>query len=464
MSRGGATGERYSAANKDGGSWKKGHPRVLALSAAVVLLVAGTEAFWSGSEPATAAASLPSAGFGPGIFSQELAAADRQLNLASQRVANAPGEWLPREGLARANLARFKLSGDPADIADAFANIAQARELAPPGSGPLLSSAEIAMAGHDLDSAERFLDGLEGVAVPPSPAVRSEAEALRGDISFYRGDMDAAAAAYDRAEAIVPTSGTAIRRALLARSQGRFDDAIALISEAAQRDGLRTPRGMASYALQMGMVESARGNFDDAAERFRQADSLFPGHWLIQLYLAEAEGVAGEFASAIATQERIAEELGDPQAMDAAASLYLAQGDEVSAQHLTRRSAEIWRTRAATMPLAYTAHSFENELAFGNPEEALRLARENLAHRPYGDAHILVAEALLATNQPADARDHLLEAEAQGWRSAPLYARLSEAEEMLGNESAAQDAADKARAINPHIFEPVMSRLWFGHG
>ncbi len=443
---------------------KKVALRTLALSGAAALIVVGAEVFWSGGVPATAAVVLPSASFGPGNFSEELAAADRQLTLANERVAGGPQDWLPHEGLARAKLARFKLTADPDDFSDALESIATAQSLAPQRSGPLLSSAEIAMAGHDLSGAEIYLDRLDKVAVPPTRAERAAAEGMRGDIAFYRGDMIGAERAYGRADALVPTSGTAIRKALLARSQGQFDEAIRLINEAARRDSLRTPRGMASYALQIGMVESARGNFDAAAERFAEADRLFPGHWLNQLYIAEQQGVAGDFSPAIATQERLADELNDPQAMDAAASLYLAQGNEAAAQRLTRRSASIWQDRAERMPLAYTAHTFENALAFGNPHEALDLALENLLHRPYGDAHILVAEAFLELDRPAEARSHLLQAEAKGWRSAPLYARLSEAEEALGNEDAASAAANKAEELNPRIFDPVMSRLWFGHG
>ncbi|WP_147366879.1 tetratricopeptide repeat protein [Aurantiacibacter zhengii] len=438
--------------------------RILALSSAAVLTVAGVEYMWGGGETATAATSLPPAGFGPGTFQEELAAADRQLSLARERVENAPNQWLPHDGLARASLARFKLTADPAELAGALESLQRSQALAPEGSGPLLSTAEIAMAGHDLETAERYLDALDGIAVAPTPTMRAEAAALRGDIAFYRGDMVAAEQDYARSEAIVPTSGTAIRRALLARSQGRFDDAIELVNEAARRDSLRTPRGMASYALQIGMIESARGNFEKAAERYAQADELFPGHWLTQLYIAEMQGVMGDFAPAIATQKRIGFSISEPQALDAAASLYLAQSEEAEALALTSRSAAIWRERAERMPLAYTAHTFENELAFGDPQRALTLALENLSHRPYGDAHILVAEALLATDRPGEARSHLLEAEAQGWRSAPLYARLSEAEALLGNEDAADEAAEKARDLNPRIFDPVMGRLWFGHG
>lgn len=460
---GGSTGADPVAA-RDHTHWRGLALKALALSGAAVLIVAGTEAIWGGGDTAIAAANLPPAGFGSGNFGEELASADRRLAVANERVGIAGSQWLPLEALARAQLARFKLTADPAELAAATNSIELASTMAPQGAGPLLSSAEIALAGHDLNGAEASLDVLEAAVVPPSRVERATATALRGDIAFYRGDMAGAQAAYQRADEIEPTSGTAVRRALLYRSQGQFDEAIRLLVEASRRDALRTPRGMASYALQIGMVESARGNFEAAAERFREADRLFPGHWLTQLYIAEAQGVVGEFDEAIATQERIAKAKGDPQAMDAAASLYLAQGDAARAQQLTSRSARIWQERAELLPLAYTAHSFENVLAFGDPARALDLALNNLSHRPYGDAHILVAEALLELNQPAEARAHLWDAEAQGWRSAPLYARLSEAERLLGNSEAADEAAEKARDLNPLIFDPVMERLWFGHG
>lgn len=443
---------------------ESGLGRWVALAGVAALAVAGVEHVWNGSEPANAAVILPPAGFGPANFAHEVQAAERQLRLSIERTDRNSDQWLPMEGLARARLARFKLTAQPADLAAAMASIEMARSLAPQGSGPMLTSAEIAMAGHDLETAEQQLDLLEQVAVTPTAVERSQAAALRGDIAFYLGDMAGAAEAYERADSILPTAGTAIRKALLARSQGRFDDAIAFVQVAAQRDTLRTPRSMAAFALQIGMIESARGNFEQAAAHYAEANRLFPGHWLTQLYLAEAKGIAGEFDDAIRIQDSIAEAMQDPQAMDAAASLHAAQGDDETALRLTERSAEIWRERAAAMPLAYTAHTFENELAFGDPQRALALARNNLSHRPYGDAHILVAEALLATDQPAEARSHLLQAEAQGWRSAPLYARLSEAEELLGNDAAAEDARETAESLNPRIFDPVMSRLWFGHG
>ncbi|WP_340588691.1 hypothetical protein [Erythrobacter alti] len=438
--------------------------KALVLSATAVTLIFGAETLLHRGDRDVSAAALPAAGYGPVDYEAELTASDRQMSLMKERVAFAEDEWLRHETLARAALARFKLTAEPSELALANESIARANSLSPEGSGPLLTSAEIAMARHDLEGVETFLDRFDRVVVSPGQSALAVARAMRGDIAFYRGDMASAERLYLEAESITPTAGTAIRRSVLARSRGEFDQAITFIREAAQRDQLRTPRSMAAFELQIGMVESARGNFEDAATRYTRADELFPGHWLTEFYLAEAQAMADELAPAIASFERIARETGDPQAMDAAATLHLANGNEQSALRWSNRSAALWRSRVEAMPLAYTAHAFESALAFGNPERALILARRNLAMRPYGDAHILLAEAFLANDRPAEARAHLLQAEEQGWRSAPLYARLSEAEEQLGNVSASRSAANRAEQLNPHIFSPKIGRLWFGHG
>ncbi len=438
--------------------------KAFALSATAVVLVLGAEMLVDGSRRDVIAASLPSTGYGPANFGAELAASDRQLSLATERIAFADQEWLRHEAFARAALGRFKLNADPEMLALASESVARATALAPDGSGPMLTSAEIAMAQHDLEQAESFLDVFEQFVVSPGQAATATAVALRGDIAFYRGDMASAERLYREADSIIPTPGTAIRQSLLARSQGEFDQAITLIGEAARRDNLRTPRSMSAYALQIGMIESARGNFAAAAQSYADADSLFPGHWLVQYYQAEARAMADELVPAIAIFERMARENGDPQAMDAAAALHIANGENELGKQWSERAAVEWNARLEAMPLVYTAHAFENAVAFGDPQRALLLARNNLAKRPYGDAHILMAEAMLANGRPADARTHLLEAERQGWRSAPLYARLSEAEELLGDRAASRSAKRKAEQLNPQIFSPDVGRLWFGHG
>ncbi|AKQ41253.1 hypothetical protein CP97_03170 [Aurantiacibacter atlanticus] len=443
---------------------RSGVIRTLAISAAAATLIFSADLLLDDNDQGVAAAGLPPASYGPASYAAELAASDRQIALMQERVASAQDEWLPHETLARAALSRFKLNADPGELALAANSIQRSNSLSPEGSGPLLTSAEIAMAQHDLKNAETFLGQFDQIVVSPGKPALSTAVALRGDVSFYHGDMELAESLYEEADEIIPTPGTAIRKSILARSQGQFDEAIALIREAARRDQLRTPRSMASYELQIGMVESARGNYEVAAQSYARADELFPGHWLTQFYRAEAQAMIDELTPAITTFERIATQTNDPQAMDAAATLHIANGDMQAAERWSNRSAAGWRTRVEAMPMAYTAHAFESALAFGKPEQALDLALRNLAMRPYGEAHILVAEAFLANDRPAQARAHLLRAEQQGWRSAPLYARLSEAEAQLGNAIASRTARAQAEQLNPHIFSPKIGRLWFGHG
>jgi tetratricopeptide (TPR) repeat protein len=439
---------------------------LVALPVVAVLGIAATEHFVVGEKTRLAGSSieLPDPGYGPKNYEAEFATAQAQLGLNVERVANGPDQWLRQEHLARAHLAQFKLTADPVDLQSSRGSLNEAHKLAPTGTGPLLSLAELSMAMHELDAAQSHLKSFDAVAVRPDLQAQAEAVALHGDIAFYKGDMGVAAARYDEADSLFESASVAIRKAVLAKSQARFDEAVELVRIAAWRDSSRTPRSMAFYALQIGMIESARGNYEGASSWYQKANDMFPGYWLTRLYLAEANAVAGNVPSAIADLKAIALETGEPQAMDATAFLLLAQGQTREAKAQATHAAMIWRERVQQLPNTYIAHAFESELVFGNPTLALKQARYNLARRPYGEAHILVAEAYMATGSPDNAKRHLLIAEEQGWRSAPLYALLSEAEDQLGNVAASKAAAASAKKHNPHIFAEVTDRLWFGHG
>ena len=119
---------------------------------------------------------------------------------------------------------------------------------------------------------------------------------------------------------------------------------------------------------------------------------------------------------------------------------------------------------ASTLPSAARGHAIEHELALGDTRKAFTLAEADYAARPHGQTAIMLATAQLANGQAAKARDLLRRTERSGWVSARAAALLAQAEALLGNGKASDAAREKALAIDPRIFDPAQSYIWFGHG
>ena len=416
------------------------------------------------ASPRLMAATLPAAGFGPASQENASAATDRQIALAREMVARDPTSWLSRQVLSRALSQSYGAAGDFDALVEAGQQLAAGRDAAPRGSGPNLTSAEWAMSVHDLDLAKTSLAAFDAQVVKLSRGERAAAISLRGDIAFYTGDMASAATSYDEAASIEPGPGTIARKAILAKAQGDFDTAIGLLTEAGRADALRTPRTLADVALQIGVIEMARGRYRKADEWYSRAEKLLSGYWKTQLYAGEAALIAGRTGEAIALWENAVEQTGAPEAMDALAMVYRREGDRAKSLEWSGRAKAEWQRRLALSPFAMMAHAAEHELAFGDATEALDMARRNAAARPYGEARILLAKALNANGRFADARRELLAAQKGGWQSALLYVELARSEDALGDMSAAADARARALELNPKISTPQAAMIWFAHG
>ncbi|MBS7671081.1 tetratricopeptide repeat protein [Croceicoccus gelatinilyticus] len=452
-----------------GGSWK-GALGILLLPAAAVAAVAVGE--WSVSPESRIAVSerpalVPSdlrlaLGYGPADHAAALASNAAAIALAKERVAKGPRQWLRQESRAAALMQRFGLTHDYADLKRASDVLDEAKASAPSGSGPWLRIASVAMMQHDLAKAERALDGAEALAVQPMRADRAEIAALRGDIALYRGDMAGAAEFYRASYAIDDASLQYYRRAILSRSQGRFDESRDLFAAASMTGD--TPRMRAQIAMQIGRTESAEGRYASAAAWYRESESLFAGSPLGAALNAEALALAGDYDGGIAALEAAIETHQWPEMMDLLAMIHRVRGNRTESERWAARAEAIWQERLQQAPHAAQAHAAEHELAFGNPRKALQLARANLAARPYGEARILMANALIANGYPKQALNELRAAEREGWRSAQMFAAMAEAAAMSGDDAAMRDATVKAENINPKIFAPETRLAWFGHG
>jgi tetratricopeptide (TPR) repeat protein len=147
--------------------------------------------------------------------------------------------------------------------------------------------------------------------------------------------------------------------------------------------------------FQCGQMWLARDDLARARSWLELAVRRLPAYVPAQGHLAEIDAAEGQATEAIGRLRRLALTSDDP---DYAAQLARTLG-EFQASAEARR----WRARAAARydellarhPEAYADHAAELWLTVGgDPERALRLARQNLALRPTPRAHALVRRAM----------------------------------------------------------------------
>ena len=393
-----------------------------------------------------------------------MARSDADISLGQERVRNGPDQWLRHESLARGYLRRSRLSFSYDELAAAGEALSEAKRLAPAGAGPLLSDAVFAQMSHQLGRADTSLTAMDGWAVKSEPAILAESASLKGDIAFYRGDLHGALAHYQEADRYGPNAGVAYRLATLAKSRGDFETSIQHFAEASPEPRSDTPLSNATTAMRIGGVELARGDYQAAKRWFETADRLFPGYWLIEAHVAQARALEGDLDGAITEMRRIARRAPSAEVLDALAILLRTNGQASESRMWAKEAAAIWGKRLSQLPEAAYGHAVEHELVFGSPIKALDLARRNLTSRPYGEARILLASALLSNGQVDEALEQLALAEDSGWRSAPLYALRAQASELAGMKHEASEARKRAKALNPRIFDAETSLVWLSHG
>ena len=432
----------------------------------VIAILGATEAaVQSGAHsPALEAPQAFSPGFGPKTYDLALVHANSAVLLGRERVTFGPDQWLRRESLALGLLRRAQLTGALDDYAAALDESRKGMELAPKGGGPLLTLASVAMSTHVLDDTESALSLLAKVAVTPSAPELSEIAALRGDLAFYRGDMRGAAAAYAEADGLLRSAGTTIRLARLAKARGELEAARDWFLRSLGGDPPATPQLAGQIALQIGGIELARGNYTAARLQFETANRLFPGHWLVEAHLAQSKALGGDISGAISDMRSLAGRTGHPDVLDALALMLRAEGRVAESRMWADRAGALWTAQMEVLPEAALGHAIEHELAFGSPERAVTLARRNADARPYGEAYLLLGQALMQTGDFKAALAEVRRARASGWNSASLHALESNLLLLLGRSREASEQRELALARNPRIFDAETALIWFSHG
>jgi len=381
----------------------------------------------------------------PRSYAEAMARAEVAVANASAAAARAPDQWLMQEILASEVLAKAQLSGSYDDYAAAERALNDAFKVAVTGSGPHLVRASLEFTMHRLAGAEQQLDAIDKYVVPPDRGERAEIAAMRGDIAFYRGQYSQAMAHYDQADALVPNAAS-FRRAIHAARTGNPDGALAWFAKAENAYRSPSPQTRAYFALQRGIVELDRGRLDAAMQHFRTADRLFPGRWLIEEHIAEVLNRQGKISEAETLYRDIIRRTGHPEFIDALAGIAAAKGDTATAARLYAQSSALWARRLTQFPEATYGHALDHCIAKKDWPCALELAQKNHQARPFGEAKIALARALLGSGRISQARAMIETVLASPWRTSDLHRAASEIYTASGMAAQAQAQARLASA------------------
>ena len=380
-------------------------------------------------------------------YTRALDALNIQLAAAERADERYPSQWMRVERVAGLYIARARLTGDHDDYLRAEELLERAFEIAPEGSGPLLTRAHLAFTLHRMSDVEPDLAQAERALIV-RPTTRADIAGLRGDVALHTGRIEAAERLHREADELDPHAGSAFRVAYDLWQTGRFAEAerwLTLAEARVQGGG----KDAAWMALQRGLVHLDRGQLDEALGHYRRADRLFAGWWLVEEHIAEIHALRGEHEEAERRYRELIRRTGSPEFMDALAGVLEARGEDAEARTWIARATEVYERQLETLPEASYGHALDHFLEHGEPARALELARANHALRPSGEATVGLARALMRSGEAEAAREPLEALLATPYRTAALHATASRLYDATGDATRAAEQAELARAIDP---------------
>lgn len=393
--------------------------------------------------PASRAAAEPSP-------SPALQALDARIEATRRAADRRDDDWMNLEVLAKLYVQRGRMTGDWADYRRAEEALDEAFARAPDGLGPHLTRATLAYSMHRLDAAAQDVARVEGYALR-MPETTRIARSLRADIAFHRGRYAEAASGYAENLEELRDPAALVASAQWAWKTGDFEDAEALLQEAASL--AEGPSTSAWVSLVRGLYALDRGRYEDALSHYRAGLRSTPDSWLLQEHAAEVLQLLGHDEEARVAYVELVERTGSPEFMDALAGIHRDRGETEEAQRWVARARAGWEDRLAMFPEAAYGHALDHWLDFeDDTERAVSIARANAQARPGGEAQVKLAQAQLAADRLDEAAETLAGVLETPWRTADLHAVACETYAALGDVTRAAKHRAAALAMNPHAF------------
>lgn len=395
--------------------------------------------------PVTAVASAPAAVPAQGrSYDKELASADKAIAQARQQMAQQPDNLVLVQQTVSLLLERARLGGKLEDYGQAQDLLDGAASQNGPAAALCPARARLHFLLHRLRPAGAALAECAGLMEP------LEAGALAADIAFYSGDYRQAETLYRDLVNQGGNTGQYIRLALFRAKMGAPGEAAALLEAAEKRYHGGSPSTIAWLRLQRGEIAWQRGRLDEALALYQLASDAMPGWWLLDEHVAEIRRLQDDTVGAQAILQRLIARDARPEHMDELARLLIDGPTPEAARPWIARAQDIHRSRLQAFPEAAAGHAVDHFLQFGSPAEALTLARRNATARPFGEARITLAAALLRAGKAGEAAATIRSVQDSGWSTAQLHAVSAQIHAAIGQTAMADARRAQAIAMNPH--------------
>ena len=375
------------------------------------------------------------------------------VRFLEDRVARDPDDIVALNRLSGEYLARFRESGNDADLDRAFKAAEQSLQSVPAdvNTGGLAARARASHALHRFAAARD--DGRRLLTLVPNKRYPLE---ILGDALLELGDYAGAGDIYAKMETFPgaePDAGTEVRVARLALIRGdrpgaarRFAKAV----ELARADERTGPVVLAWALVQSGAFEFASGRWEAAEANYLDAMKVKPDDWPALDHLAELRAAQERFDEAISAYRKLVERVPRPE-------LFQALGDVYRGAKRPREATE-WHARAKS---AYSdaagrgsAHYFHHLAGFytdvePDAAEAVRWARADMKVRRSAYAYDALAWALYHAGDFKGAAEAMDAALASGLADAHVLYHAAMIYVRAGRAAEGRDALWRAGEVNP---------------
>jgi len=347
----------------------------------------------------------------------ELRDTSKDLDDAIAAAEARPKDPLELTELANLYLARAQLGGDRRDFEASERAARESLALLPAPNGATITLAKLANARHDFHAAIELAHQYRGRNATAVPMVLATAY-------LALGELPAAEAAADEAVKTKPTPTTYLERALVREARGDDHGAAADFASAVRVEDYGDVAEAARVRALWARFLVRRGKYDDAGIVIGESLRLLPGNALALSIRAELELRTGDSKHARADLDRAFQAQHQVRYLIDEARALEAGGDRTAANHLRRTVEGLVRDDLATGAFGHRLELVEVLVDRGTPEEAVAIAKEELAHRPAAETHYQLARALAGTGRYDEAAAQVNAAIASGAHE-PQYFELA---------------------------------------